>query len=85
LALISEPELLLTTYSSGGKKASNVCSAKAKPTGSYTASLARGPRVSSPGGGGGLCKRDTNNNFGRQQKSAAGCSVAHKAEVHRFS
>lgn len=66
LELMSDPELLLTTNSNGGKNWSSVCSARAKPSGSSTASRASGPRVSSPGGGGGLA-RQSKTTFGSRQ------------------
>ena len=54
LLRMREPVDLEATYSSEGKKSSSACSASAKPSGSYTAMRANGPRLSKPGGGGGL-------------------------------
>ena len=53
LLRILDPVECETMYSSGGKKSSRACSARANPSGSRMAMRASGPRLRSPGGGGG--------------------------------
>ena len=53
LLRILDPLECETMYSSVGKKSSRACSASANPSGSKMAMRASGPRVRSPGGGGG--------------------------------